>query len=297
MDTQRNDLLAEMARDAALERSDFLVRAGEQLERFLSDQAGPDPRARGDHPHRRRPGLPRDRAGRHLPEPQPRLRRGDRRVAVRYRDHRDRRRARGALQPGRHLPGLCRRRPRGRLGCRGRGRQQATAATRTTASARRSKARTRTRLPPTSGPQASRRFPRRTPRKPPRPRSTSSRSTSRSGASGPRRASSSSSRTRLRPLMSRVGTIVIVDDLDEHLELAGPGFRGKVIPEGETQWTDLGGPEEIVRFYDPTDVFGDLAEAIADAFPGVAPDDEDDGRTMGTALGRDARVIDPSPAA
>jgi hypothetical protein len=77
-------------------------------------------------------------------------------------------------------------------------------------------------------------------------------------------------------LMSRVGTVVIVDDLDEHLELTGAGFRGKVIPEGETQWTDLMGPEDVVRFYDPTDVFGDLAEAIADAFPGVAPDDEDD---------------------
>src|SRR3990172_12809674 len=38
MDSQRNDLLAEMARDAALERSDFLVRAGEQLEKFLGDQ-------------------------------------------------------------------------------------------------------------------------------------------------------------------------------------------------------------------------------------------------------------------
>ena len=38
MDRQRNDLLAEMARDAALERSDFLVRAGEQLEKFLGDQ-------------------------------------------------------------------------------------------------------------------------------------------------------------------------------------------------------------------------------------------------------------------
>jgi hypothetical protein len=75
-------------------------------------------------------------------------------------------------------------------------------------------------------------------------------------------------------LMSRVGTMVIVDDLDEHLELAGPGFRGKVIPEGQTQWIDLGGPEDVVRFYDPTDVFGDLADAIADAFPAVAPEDE-----------------------
>jgi transcription elongation factor Elf1 len=77
-------------------------------------------------------------------------------------------------------------------------------------------------------------------------------------------------------LMSRVGTIVIVDDLDEHLELGGPGFRGQVIPEGDSRWTDLAGPEDVVRFYDPTDVFGDLADAIADAYPGVAPDDDED---------------------
>ena len=86
--------------------------------------------------------------------------------------------------------------------------------------------------------------------------------------------------------MSRVGTIVIADDLDEHLELAAPGFRGKVIPEGQTKWTDLSGPEDVVRFYDPTDVFGDLADAIADAYPGIAPDDDDDSPD-GTAGRRD----------
>ena len=74
-------------------------------------------------------------------------------------------------------------------------------------------------------------------------------------------------------LMSRVGPIVIVDDMDEHLELVGAGFRGKVIPEGDGRWTDLNGPEDVVRFYDPTDVFGDLADAVADAYPGVAPED------------------------
>src|SRR5258708_37454517 len=36
MEARRNALLAEMARDAELERSDFLVRAGEQLERFMA---------------------------------------------------------------------------------------------------------------------------------------------------------------------------------------------------------------------------------------------------------------------
>src|SRR5215212_1250686 len=35
MDARHNALLAEMARDAGIERSDFLVRAGEQLERFI----------------------------------------------------------------------------------------------------------------------------------------------------------------------------------------------------------------------------------------------------------------------
>ena len=35
MDTSRNDLLGELAGDAALERSDFLVQAAEQLHRFL----------------------------------------------------------------------------------------------------------------------------------------------------------------------------------------------------------------------------------------------------------------------
>lgn len=87
-------------------------------------------------------------------------------------------------------------------------------------------------------------------------------------------------------LMGRVGTVVIVDDLDEHLELAGQGFRGKVIPEGQSRWTDLAGPEDVVRFYDPTDVFGDLADAIADAYPGVAPEDED-GEETDDAADRD----------
>ena len=35
MDTSRNDLLGEIAADAALERSDFLVQSTEQLRKFL----------------------------------------------------------------------------------------------------------------------------------------------------------------------------------------------------------------------------------------------------------------------
>src|SRR5829696_9284301 len=39
MESRRNALMADLARDAELERSDFLVRAGEQLDRFMSTHA------------------------------------------------------------------------------------------------------------------------------------------------------------------------------------------------------------------------------------------------------------------
>ncbi|MEO5919192.1 MAG: hypothetical protein ABIQ17_06500 [Candidatus Limnocylindrales bacterium] len=81
-------------------------------------------------------------------------------------------------------------------------------------------------------------------------------------------------------LMGKVGQVVIVDDLDEHLELGLPGFRGRVIREGDSGWTDLESADDIVRYYDPTDVFGDLADAVAEAYPSVAsesPDDESGG--------------------
>jgi hypothetical protein len=77
-------------------------------------------------------------------------------------------------------------------------------------------------------------------------------------------------------LLGMVGTLVIVDDDDEHLSLSTGGFRGRVIPEGATSWQDISSPDQIVRYYDPTDVFGDLAEAIADAYPAVAGEGEDD---------------------
>ena len=70
--------------------------------------------------------------------------------------------------------------------------------------------------------------------------------------------------------LGMVSTFVLVDDDDEHLSLAVGGFRGRVIPEGETAWEDISSPDQIVRYYDPTDVFGDLAEAIADTYPAVA---------------------------
>jgi hypothetical protein len=84
-------------------------------------------------------------------------------------------------------------------------------------------------------------------------------------------------------LLGQVGTLVIVDDEDEHLALGVGGFRARVIPEGESGWRDLAGANEIVQFYDPTDVFGDLAEALVEAYPAVEGDgaDGDNGEDRG----------------
>ena len=71
-----------------------------------------------------------------------------------------------------------------------------------------------------------------------------------------------------------IGETVVVDEDDERLRLDATGrFRAAVLPEEEpNDWRQLDEPEELVQFYDPTDVFGDLAESIAEAFPNVAPE-------------------------
>ncbi|MBA3236144.1 MAG: hypothetical protein H0T59_09170 [Chloroflexi bacterium] len=74
-------------------------------------------------------------------------------------------------------------------------------------------------------------------------------------------------------LITVIGDLVIVDDDDERLSLTTTGFRAEVIPEdAEDEWRTLSGSDEMVEFYDPTDVFGDLADALAEAFPAVAPE-------------------------
>jgi hypothetical protein len=76
-------------------------------------------------------------------------------------------------------------------------------------------------------------------------------------------------------LTSRLGDLIIVDDDDERLTLtANDGFRAEVVPEdAEGEWRQLQTPEELVEYYDPTDVFGDLADALAEAWPTVAPEE------------------------
>jgi len=72
----------------------------------------------------------------------------------------------------------------------------------------------------------------------------------------------------------QLGDLIIVDDDDERLVLGGAGrFRAEVLPEDSAgEWRELAGGDELVEFYDPTDVFGDLADALAEAFPAIARD-------------------------
>ncbi len=92
-------------------------------------------------------------------------------------------------------------------------------------------------------------------------------------------------------LAGLVGGLTIVDDDDERLTLQADGrFHGEVVPEEEPdRWRQLEEPEDIVQFYDPTDIFGDLAESIAEAYPSVAPELSDDGQA-------DSAGDDASPA-
>jgi hypothetical protein len=85
--------------------------------------------------------------------------------------------------------------------------------------------------------------------------------------------------TAAASLASVLGDLMIVDDVDERLTLRASGtFAAEVVPEDEAEsgtWRKLDGPDDIVEFYDPTDVFGDLADALAEAFPSLSgPDGE-----------------------
>jgi hypothetical protein len=75
-------------------------------------------------------------------------------------------------------------------------------------------------------------------------------------------------------LSTVLGELIVVDDDDERLMLTASGiFRAEVIPEDATgEWRTLTSADELVEFYDPTDVFGDLADSIAEAYPSVAPE-------------------------
>ena len=80
---------------------------------------------------------------------------------------------------------------------------------------------------------------------------------------------------------------MVLDDEDERLWFKANGsFEAEVVPAeedeeptdsaGDGEWRRLSTPDELVEFYDPTDVFGDFAEALAEHFPAVDEDDEEE---------------------
>ena len=74
-------------------------------------------------------------------------------------------------------------------------------------------------------------------------------------------------------LIGKIGDLVVNDDDDERLTLTASGeFRAEVLTEEDNEWRPLASAEELVEYYDPTDVFGDLADALAEAFPSIAPE-------------------------
>lgn len=110
-------------------------------------------------------------------------------------------------------------------------------------------------------------------------------------------------------LAGRIGDLVINDDEDERLTLSASGaFKAEVLTEEDNEWRPLATAEELVEYYDPTDVFGDLADALAEAWPSIAPEaeglegDEADGQGEGLpgeerAEGEGTAAADDSPVA
>ncbi len=103
-----------------------------------------------------------------------------------------------------------------------------------------------------------------------------------------------------------LGDLIVVDDEDERLTLRSSGsFSAEVVSEEDAesgQWQKLDSPDEIVKYYDPTDVFGDLADALAEAFPDLAeeaPAEEGEEAEEGdeTEEGEEAEEGDEGPAA
>jgi hypothetical protein len=69
-------------------------------------------------------------------------------------------------------------------------------------------------------------------------------------------------------LAGKLGEFVIVEGDDERLILDEDGqLRARVLDRSTGAWRELDGPDQLVESYDPTDVFADLADALAEAFP------------------------------
>jgi hypothetical protein len=103
-------------------------------------------------------------------------------------------------------------------------------------------------------------------------------------------------------LIAKIGDLIVNDDDDERLTLMASGeFKAEVLTEEENEWRPLASAEELVEYYDPTDVFGDLADALAEAFPSIAPElaafEAEEGETEDDAAESDDDEADGDAAA
>jgi hypothetical protein len=99
--------------------------------------------------------------------------------------------------------------------------------------------------------------------------------------------------TAAQELAPVLGDLMILDDEDERLWFKrNARFEAEVVPEHDPEdpgdrdgdWRRLESPDSIVEFYDPTDVFGDLAEALVDSFPTVSADTAEEGGVYDEAI-------------
>jgi hypothetical protein len=99
------------------------------------------------------------------------------------------------------------------------------------------------------------------------------------------------------PSMRWVGAVLVDDDDDEHLILQADGhFAGRAVDDDTGQWEHISSPDDVADHYDPVDLFTDLADAIAEMYPGL---DTRDGQGMAPAPGgldEPAKAADRPPA-
>ena len=74
-------------------------------------------------------------------------------------------------------------------------------------------------------------------------------------------------------LAEEIGEVEITNEDDEELVLtAGGHFTGRVLVDDPSpQWKTIDSPADVAEHYDPADLFADLADAVADAFPEIDP--------------------------
>jgi hypothetical protein len=70
--------------------------------------------------------------------------------------------------------------------------------------------------------------------------------------------------------MAWVGAVLVDDDDDEHLVLQADGhFAGRAMDDDTERWEQISSPADVADHYDPVDLFTDLADAVAEMFPGL----------------------------